>query len=238
MATSRQECDQIIAAAKESDVKLMNALTRRYYPGSIACKELLATGAIGEPIAAVAYFLKDWGFDRRRPWHKERQRGGGMWLTNGVHIVDGLTTVLDSEIVGVKGAVEQRVFDQQSDDFGFAWFDFRNGTHATAMAYGFRTGVYRDDITVIGTDGFLRCEREVAYLGKAERWEAVDLRSRWPQFDGNYGRNAFHLEWQAFLDSVIHDTLPPISGEYGRHIVAALVAAEHSTATGCEVRLA
>lgn len=237
MAPSVDECNQIIQAAERADVKLMVALTRRFYPGVIAGKELIESGAIGQPIAAEARFLKDWGGDRRAPWYKERARGGGMWLGNGVHIVDGLAHLLQSEIVAVKGTIERRLYDMAADDFGFAWFDFRNGTHATAMAYGYRTGVYHDQIAVLGTEGMLRCEREVAQLGRGERWESVDVRDRWPPFDSNYSRIAFHLEWQEFLRCLLDDTPPPITGAYGRHIVAALVAAEQSTMTGREVRL-
>lgn len=237
MAPSVAECDQILAASRSADVKLMVALTRRYYPGMIAGRELIDAGTIGQPIAAEARFLKDWGFEKRAPWYKDRARGGGMWLGNGVHIVDGLAYLLGSEITAVKGAVERRLYEMSADDFGFAWFDFQNGTHATAMTYGYRSGVYHDHLVVIGTEGLLRCEREAAYLGRGETWEKVDVRTRWPRFDGNYARIAFHLEWEAFLRYLADDTPSPISGEYGRHIVAALVAAEQSTTSGQEVRL-
>lgn len=237
MALDTAECDQIMQAAQDAGIKLMIALTRRFYPGVIAGRELIASGAIGQPIAAEAHFLKDWGFAKRAPWQKDRARGGGMWLGNAVHIVDGLAYLLASEITAVKGAVERRLYEMAADDFGFAWFDFRNGTHATAMAYGYRSGVYHDNITIFGSEGMLRCEREQAYLGRAEQWETVDVRNRWPGFDNNYSRIAFHLEWRAFLGCLIDDTPPPIPGQYGRHIVDVLVAAEQSTLTGREVRL-
>src|SRR5262245_17758390 len=84
MAVTVDECDQMIAAAREAGVKLMVAHTRRFYPGVLAVKESIEAGIIGEPIAADARFVKNWGFKSRAPWYNDRARGGGMWLTNGV----------------------------------------------------------------------------------------------------------------------------------------------------------
>ena len=48
---------------------------------------------------------------------------------------------------------------------------------------------------------------------------------------------AFLLEMRAFAKAVLEGAEPPVTGEYGREIVRALVACEELSASGREVRL-
>jgi predicted dehydrogenase len=48
----------------------------------------------------------------------------------------------------------------------------------------------------------------------------------------------FHNEWAAFAEAIEKDIEPPVSGEWGRHIMEILFAAEESALTGKEVPLA
>ena len=46
-----------------------------------------------------------------------------------------------------------------------------------------------------------------------------------------------HHEWRSFVESIEQDIEPPTSGEWGRHIMEILFAAENSAISGREVNL-
>ena len=48
-------------------------------------------------MSVVCYMSKQWGFSWRRPQYRSRYHGGGMWLTNGVHVVDRLMWLMASQ---------------------------------------------------------------------------------------------------------------------------------------------
>jgi len=85
MALSLDQCDAMIEAAANNDVKLMVGLSQHFYPTSVKAKEILDSGELGPLITAIAYMSKNWNYSGRRPQYRSRYHGGGMWLTNGIH---------------------------------------------------------------------------------------------------------------------------------------------------------
>src|SRR5262249_40883668 len=98
MANSIPECRRMIEACRASGVALQIAYYRRYYPKMLQMKELLDSGAIGEPVTAhihLAYRL-----DRTRigpprtPYGTYGWRlnaslsGGGALVDTGSHRLD------------------------------------------------------------------------------------------------------------------------------------------------------
>ena len=103
MAISLEQCDEMIEAAATNDVKLMVGYTQHYYGTSLKAKGILDSGELGPLITAVCYMSKNWGYSWRRPQYRSRYHGGGMWITNGVHVVDRLTWVMASQAVSCIG---------------------------------------------------------------------------------------------------------------------------------------
>ena len=108
MAISLEQCDNMIAAAAANDVKLMVGQTQHFYGTSLKAKEILDSGELGSLITAVCYMSKKWGFSGRPPQYRSRYHGGGMWLSNGVHVVDRLTWVMASQAVSVSASIGTR----------------------------------------------------------------------------------------------------------------------------------
>ena len=231
MGISLEQCDNMIAAAADNNVKLMVGLTQHYYGSSIKAKEILDSGELGPLITAVCYMSKNWGYAGRRPQYRSRYHGGGMWLTNGVHVVDRLTWVMASQAVSVSASIGTRSHYQAADDSATAFIRYKNGLAGVAVAVGFADGAPNYECQVICATGSLRfCESGKKYVkrGRHNEWEDV-------AFDDP--PSAMHNEWKAFAEAIAQDIEPPTHGEWARHIMEILFAAEQSAITGREVAL-
>jgi predicted dehydrogenase len=231
MALSLEHCDEMIAAAHANGVKLMVGLTQHFHPTAMKAKEILDSGELGPVITAVSYMSKNWTFASRPPQYRSRFHGGGMWLGNGVHEVDRLTWMMGSQAMSVSASIGTRAHYQAADDYGTAFIRYKNGTAGTVIAVGYRDGGPNFSCEVICANGTLRFSanyEKYVRLGRGEQWEDVEFDRDTP---------AFANEWRAFAECIARDIEPAASGEYGRHIMEILFAAEESALTNREVPL-
>ena len=233
MAISLLQCDEMVAAARANKVKLMVGLSQHFYGTSVKAKEILDSGELGPVITAVSYMSKNWDFGKRRPQYRSRFHGGGMWLTNGVHVVDRLTWVMASQAMSVSAAIGTRAHYQAGDDSATAFIRYKNGCSGVAVAVGYADGAPLFECQVICANGTLRfnehgVEGKYVRVGRGDEWEDV------PWDDPPEG---MHFEWQKFVEAIEKNIEPPTHGEYGRHIMEILFAAEESAITGREVML-
>jgi phthalate 4,5-cis-dihydrodiol dehydrogenase len=161
--------------------------------------------------------VKDWTFSSREPWHLAP--GGGMWLTNGCHLVDRLCLLLDDRPKDVRAIVGARFHPQEADDVGIGLIAFEGGAVGVARAIGYRAGA-RDDWTEIqGTEGALRVNHsDGLFLSRDDHWEPVLAEPI--------------AEWAAFLPHVRGEAASPVPAEHGRLIVATVLAGMASSETG------
>ena len=233
MAISLEQCDDMIAAAEANDVKLMVGHTQHFYGSSVKAKEILDSGELGPVITAVSYMSKGWGYSWRSPQYRSRFHGGGMWLGNGVHVVDRLMWVMASQAKSVAAAIGTRAHYQAGDDSATAFIRCKNGTAGVAIAVAYKDGGPNYDCEVICANGALRFTEHgegapYVRLGKGEKWENVPY---------DAPPNQFHNEWKGFAESIEKNIEPPSSGYWGRHIMEILFAAEESALSGQEVML-
>lgn len=231
MALSLPQCDDMIEAADRNGVKLMLGYTQHFYGNSLKAKEILDSGQLGPLITAVCYMSKNWGFAGRRPQYRSRYHGGGMWMTNGVHVVDRLTWMMASQAVSVSASIGTRAHYQASDDSATAFIRYKNGLAGVAVAVGYADGAPNYECQVICANGSLRFSQhggKYLQIGKGDKWEDVP-------FDDSPAE--MHFEWKAFADSIEQNIEPPTHGTYGRHIMEIIFAAEESAITGHEVML-
>jgi phthalate 4,5-cis-dihydrodiol dehydrogenase len=231
MALSLEQCDAMIAAAAANNVKLMVGQTQHFYGTSLKVKEILDSNELGPVMTAIAYMAKNWNYKGRRPQYRSRYHGGGMWITNGGHVVDRLTWVVGSQARSVSAAVGTYAHTQASDDSGTALIRYKNGRGGVAVAAGYADGAPSYECHVICANGSIRFSQhgeKFVKVGKGEEWKDVS-------FDDPPAE--FHNEWKAFTESIINNIEPPTPGEWGRHIVEILLAAEKSAISGQEVVL-
>lgn len=231
MALSLAQCDEMIEAAASNNVKLMLGFTQHFYGTSLKAKEILDSGELGPLITAVCYMSKNWNAAMRRPQYRSRYHGGGMWLTNGVHVVDRLTWMMASQAVSVSAVIGTRAHYQAGDDSATAFIRYKNGLAGVAISVGFADGAPDYECQVICANGTLRFSQhgeKYVKVGKGDEWQDVT-------FDDPPAE--MHNEWKAFAESIEQDIEPPVHGAYGRHIMEIMFAAERSAITGREAVL-
>ena len=154
-----------------------------------------------------------------------------MWLTNGVHVVDRLTWMIGSQAVSVSAAIGTRAHYQAADDSATAFVRYKNGLAGIAIAVGFADGAPDYECQVICANGTLRFTEhggKYVKVGKNGQWENVPF---------DEPPSTMHNEWKAFAEAIALDIEPPTHGEWARHIMEILFAAEQSAITGREVAL-
>ena len=231
MAISLDQCDEMIAAADANNVKLMVGHTQHFYGTSQKAREIIDSGEIGAPMSVICYMSKNWNYPGRRPQYRNRYHGGGMWLTNGVHVVDRLVWLMSTQARSVSACLGTRAHYQASDDTATALVRGKNGVGGVAIACGYVDGGENYESHIIGTHGSLKISQhgeKFVRLGKGGTWADVPFDD--PQEE-------FHHEWRMFAESIERDIEPPSDGVWGRHVMEVLFAAEESSITGREVVL-
>ena len=179
MALSLEQCDEMIEAAANNNVKLMVGQTQHFYGTSLKAKEILDSGELGPLMTVICYMSKNWNFASRPPQYRSRFHGGGMWLSNGVHVVDRLTWLMASQAVSVSASIGTRAHYQASDDTATALIRYKNGLAGVAVSVGFADGAPNFGNEVICANGTLRfsqTRREVRQSGAGRRVEGYPLR--------------------------------------------------------------
>lgn len=231
MALDLRQCDEMIEMADDNGVKLMVGQTQHFYGTSLKAKEILDSGELGALMTVVCYMSKNWGYEKRRPQYRSRYHGGGMWLSNGVHVVDRLLWLLGGQAISVSAIIGTRAHYQASDDTATALIRGKNGVAGTAVACGYANGGPIFETHVIGTHGSLRFSQhgeKFVRLGTNESWQNVSFVD--PEAE-------FYHEWKAFAKAIEEDIEPPSDGMWGRQVMEVLLAAEKSSISGREVVL-
>lgn len=233
MAVTLEECDEILAAVAANGVTLSVGQSYRYTDGPWHAKRILDQEDMGSLVFAIATFSKNWDIESRRDWHLVRHRGGGMWLTNGVHAVNTLLWMADSPVVAVKGMSGQcfhsrTLYPQMdSDDATLALLQHRNGVYTVAVVTGYRKGARKGMLELTCTEGMIRCEPKRCWVGVDEQWQERSLVVVHDKV----------REWDEFLGCLESGSEPPVPGSEARHTIEILLAVEESSATGREIRL-
>ncbi|CAN7644119.1 Gfo/Idh/MocA family oxidoreductase [Bradyrhizobium sp. LjRoot220] len=221
MALSVAECSRIIAAAEASRRKLMVGHIMHFVWPCLVAREILDRGELGRPVTGSSSLQKIWMEQNRRGWHLDPATGGGMLMTAGIHALDQLVWLMNGRIGSVSAAVGTSFHDQKADDSVMMLLRFADGRFGQVASIGFRDGGGTFDIDLVCERGTLRIdfERGVA-IGQGGKWTDVPN-----SHDPLWMQNAVVREWQAMAAAIPHDTDVPVTGDYGRHIIACIEAA-------------
>lgn len=134
MALTVAECERMINACRENNVKLGIAYYRRFYPVLARVRQLLLSGEIGKPVTAQmnAFEYLETIADPARRWFLEKSKsGGGPMMDFGCHRIEVLTGLL-GDIGSLKSIVSNVLFkDREVEDTATALFEFKSGPTAT-----------------------------------------------------------------------------------------------------------
>jgi phthalate 4,5-cis-dihydrodiol dehydrogenase len=234
IALDLQECDQIAQAVRKHGIKFMAGHTNHFVSLYQQAKEIVESGELGELVLGVDKTAKLWLASNRRDWHLDRNTGGGMWMTIGVHNIDRLTWFAQSRVMSVSAHLDTRFHQQQADDVGAAFLRYQSGFTALVYVVGYRSGVSSFEIELVGTKGILKVDKlKGLSIGRDETWQHI------PAKEGigadTWMDEALINQWQAFLDCIESDSESPVTVAFARHIMAVIFAAEESSRQQKEV---
>jgi|GEM_PF-431962 len=258
LATTLEDCDAIIAAAKKNNVKLMVCHNQLFYQPHREAKRLVDT-EIGTPIMSTS--LLHGGF-APGGWREDPAIGGGFLLEACIHRFY-VSRYLMGEVKRVSCMTGKSKPDLKTENIVLVNLEFENNRFGTISANrGAPPALWDDRTEVVGQDGMVIINGvEDHILGglplmlyKEGKWtsympprvfgetleemshvdgEGVPEETTFTtgEIDNNFV-NTFYYVIKHFLDCVEDDEEPFVSGEEGRRIVEIMLAAYKSAETG------
>lgn len=214
MALSEGDCENMIEACEKNRVKLGVVLQNRYHPAHVEARRLLRAGEIGAISAAKAqYGNVRMQASLRHGWRSDPEMAGaGALMGTGLHPIDLLRFLLDSEVDEVRAWCEPQL--PRVDEIVYAILGFGNGICGTVIS-----GVVPwsdNDAVLYGERGRITCKGTVGMPLKGEllvEGDAVNLKKSFPT-DNPEPANYVELV-EAFNRCIRDDTSPDISGYDG-----------------------
>jgi predicted dehydrogenase len=244
MATSKQEAEEMIAAANESGKKLMIGHNQRFVPSHQKARKLIESGEIGKIYSFRTSFghggPEGWSVDGKESWFFQKEKAFvGAMGDLGVHKTDLLRYVLGEEITEVGSFVETSAKDfADVDDNAVCVLKTESGiigTLAASWAYVSK----EDNSTIIyGEKAILRLEDDPinSLVVQYVNGEVVNYQLGKIQSNDEGGQNNSRVI-EKFVESILHDQEPPVSGEEGKKSLEVILAALESNQTKQIVRV-
>ena len=237
MATSVQECDQIIEAASRANRKLMIMFGQRFRKVNKEAYRLIGEGAIGRIQAIYSYALNSGGLSALPAWQSLPENLGTLF-GHGIHNIDLVRWLASDEVVSV-GACVQRDNGSGNEVSTMALLGLRNGGMAHVWVSwmipppGFPQSGF--SARIVGDRGLLELDAYGALrFGRDNSWTVVAEQAP-IDFKGKGMLDPIRLEAYAaqgteFIQSIRENRTPSVTGEDGRAAVAVALAAYQAAA--------
>jgi len=240
MAITVDECAAINAAVKENDVKLQLGFMRRFDPAFVQAKEHLDSGQMGR-VMMIRSTGRGPGLPP--PWTYDLSRSNGMLAEVNSHDFDSIRWLVGSDYERVYAqAANFKCEDLRKDYPDFydnALVNVRMKNGALGSVDGACPAGYGYDARVE-----ILCENGVIQIGDLEEsgfgWVKKDGTAIGSAFRSwrNRFEKAYLSEIEHFVQAVLNDDQPAVTGLDGMKAVEVVVAANKSIRTGQPVRLA
>ncbi|NQU50979.1 MAG: Gfo/Idh/MocA family oxidoreductase [Bacteroidetes bacterium] len=233
MGHNIEVCNQILDSVKNYNSELMVAHISRFMPAFSKAKKMLDEGIIGDLVYAQAHIARKWNTPNRRSWHLEQNQGGGMLMTVGIHYLDLLTWIIGENVKSVKASISNPFLGKNVDDAALLFLTYKNGINALLTCSGFDSGGPIFEVMITGTKGMIKADMfKGVWLGQNDEWKRI----KEPE-SGDPEVEALIFEWSDFIGNIMDKKPVSISGEYGRHMIEVIEAAQISSQLGKEVYL-
>jgi predicted dehydrogenase len=231
MAPTLAECDRMIRACQQANVRLMIGQNMRFHVAHQRVRQLVRERAIGKVVLAKVDFLTSFRLRQGERFRPSQYRltwglgGGGVIMDMGVHAIDLLRYVLADEVEAVGSFHDHLVYDCEAEDTAVLHFRFRSGALGTlsvsgAIPYG------RNALELYSDQGTIISERSVGRVPDEVRVRVL-RDGAWTEHTAP-NVDCFRTEIERFVDSLTPGGESPVPGEEGRRNVAVALAAYRS----------
>ncbi|NEU07029.1 Gfo/Idh/MocA family oxidoreductase [Flavihumibacter sp. R14] len=246
LAVTLEEADEMIAACKENNVKLMYAEELCFAPKYERARQLVKEGAVGN-----IYMLKqsekhsgphtDWFYD-------VNLAGGGVIMDMGCHALGWFRWMLGKATVKSVYASMDTVFHKErtrGEDNSVIILEFEGGVTGVAENSWAKHGGMDDRCEIHGTGGVIYADlfmgnSALAYSkdGYGYAMEKADTTQGWSfaVIEEIYNQG-YPQELKHFIECVREDKQPLVTGEDGRAVLEMIYAAYASAGTGMKTAL-
>lgn len=259
MATTLAEADSMIAQSRKSGVKLEIGFQYRYDMRINKAKQMIDKGELGKVFLGTFCLPIYRGPDywAEAAWRKSvSQAGGGVLPTHASHDLDYIQWFF-GDVDWVVGRTDTLVQDIEVEDTASAILKFKSGAIASLIGTTAAVASRLPRFEVFGEKGTLSLVKGHIEGGRpcdllfssGKEWktiagrEPVSSRSYWsklPKWTTGLScvpsLNSLVRNLQEFLDSIISDKEPLVSGEEGRKSLEIMVAIYESSMKGQLVR--
>jgi predicted dehydrogenase len=151
VAMSYKQAEEMAAAGRASGKLFGVSYYRRLYPKLIRAKELIAQGAIGQPLLAEANY-HGWLESEERAWLRDPAlSGGGPLYDVGSHRIDAMN-FLFGKPQRATGLLSNALHVMPVEDSATVMMEYAGGIHGV-VDVRWNSRVTRDQFRVIGTEG-------------------------------------------------------------------------------------
>lgn len=235
MATSKEEAENMIAAAEKSGKKLMIAHNQRFVPSHQKARQLIASGDLGRIYSFRTAFghggPEGWSVEGKEGWFFQKEKAFvGAMGDLGVHKTDLIRYLLGEEITEVGAFVGTSAKDFATvDDNAVCVLKTESGIIGTLAASWAYNGKEDNSTIIYGEKGTLRLEDDPDYslIALYNTGEVVNYQLGKIQSNDEGGQKNSHVV-EKFVDCVINNEAPPVSGEEGMKSLSVILAALES----------
>lgn len=241
MCISGEDARGMVNAAKRSGKKLMISHNQRYYEPHMKAKELLDAHKLGKIIS----FRNNYGIKGpeyssllgvNNLYFSRAMSGRGVMSDIGSHRLDIMRYLLGTDykrVFAYTPTLAKKKPDGspiEVDDNAFSILEMDDGVVGSMITSWTSANDNDRSIVIYGTEGVMSIYTETHGLvveyadGSREVYDDLEVH---PQ--NEFVLTTIDID---FIDCIINDTTPPITGEDGASVVLALDAMERSNATG------
>ncbi len=218
MASTTEECDEMIAACRENRVKLQLGFMRRFDRSFRRGKELLDSGAVGKVTLLKS---NTYGPSQPKPWMFDVRRNYGPIGEVNSHDFDTLRWYAGSEVKMIH-AVGHNFRSPEAAEAYPEYYDtcsvlleFENGvvgsiTGAQYVSYG-----YDSRTEILGTSGIIKVGSQRANDVETVTAQGTILADSMDSWRTLF-REAYVEEDRAFIRAILEDTEPEVTGRDGK----------------------
>jgi predicted dehydrogenase len=231
MATIQEDCEAMIAAAEENNVKLMIAYRLHFNDANLHAVGIAESGDLGE----IRYFGSLFGLQVKEGNIRTRKAlGGGTLFDIGIYCINAARYLFRDEPIEVAGLTANNVEKRfaEIEEMTGALLRFPGERLATFICSFGSADIAEYDL--VGTKGHLRLENAYEYRGELKCITTVNGQKSEKSFKAG---DQFAPELIYFSDCIINDRAPEPSGKEGLADVRVINAIYESAEIGRAVRI-
>ncbi len=210
IAFTLKEAKEMIEAAKEAGVILATGHVERFNPAVQKAKELIDDGVIGDIVSAFA---------KRVGPLPPRIKDVGVAIDLAIHDLDIMNYLFEEEITQVYGTMNSILDDCEFEDHAEIMVSFDNESTGI-IEVNWLTPYKRRELELTGTDGII----SVDYIK-----QSIDVYGKFAQDIEIKHEEPLKSELNSFLNAVVNNEDPEITGEDGLKALEMVIAANKSS---------